>query len=99
MPKVTVSVPHDQESGEIVEKVRSAIDKTVQDFQGCDLKSNWMERSADFSFKSMAFTIKGKVAIDEEKVSVDVDLPFAAMMFKERAEKAITKNLTKAIEG
>ena len=99
MPKVTVVVPHDQEPGEIVEKVRPAIDKTVQDFQGRDFKSNWMERSADFSFKSMAFTIKGNVAVDEEQVSVDVDLPFAAMMFKERVEKAITKNITKAIEG
>jgi hypothetical protein len=99
MPKVTVTVPHDKEPEHLVEKVKPAIEKTVQDFQGHDVQSNWTDRGADFSFKSMAFTIKGKVAIDEKQVVVDVELPFAAMMFKDRAEKAITKNLTRALEG
>jgi len=31
-------------------------------------------------------------------VLVEVDLPFAAMMFKDKAEKAITKNITRALE-
>ena len=32
-------------------------------------------------------------------VVVEVDLPFAAMMFKEKAEKAIAKNIGRVLEA
>ena len=98
MPKVAVAVPHDQPPEEVAEKIKPAIDKTVQDFQGYDVEINWTGCDATFQFKSMAFTIKGKVAVDAQQALVEVDLPFAAIMFKERTEKAITKNLTRALE-
>jgi hypothetical protein len=47
----------------------------------------------------MAFTITGRVLADTSDVVVEVDLPFAAIMFKEKAEKAIAKNITRALQG
>ncbi|MCE9545752.1 MAG: polyhydroxyalkanoic acid system family protein [Planctomycetia bacterium] len=99
MPKVTVSVPHQLDVQEAAERARPALEKTAHDFQGHDLAIQWTGSSAEFSFKSMAFTIKGRVTVDAQQVTVEVDLPFAAMMFKDKAERAIAKNLTRAIEG
>ena len=98
MPKVTVTLPHDQPADEVVTKVQPAIEKTIQDFQGSDVNIEWKDQAAEFNFKSMTFTIKGRVTVDQQQVQVEVDLPFAAIMFKERTEKAIRKNLTRALE-
>lgn len=99
MPKVTVTVPHDKPLEEAAEKIKPAIEKTIKDFEGYDAEINWTGCDATFKFKSMAFTIKGKVVVDSQQALVEVDLPFAAMMFKDRTEKAIRKNLTRAIEA
>jgi hypothetical protein len=99
MPKITVSVPHQGDPQSAAEQSRPALEKTVEDFQGRDLDIIWNDTDANFSFKSMAFTIKGNVAVDDSQVTVQVDLPFAAIMYKDKAEKAIRKNLTRAMEG
>ena len=99
MPKVSVSVPHDQAPEEIVKKSEPYIEKMINDFEGKDLQMEWEGNNADFSFKSLAFTIKGHVAVDDKQIAVDIDLPFAAMMFKDKVEKALTKNLTRAVNG
>lgn len=96
MPKVTVTVPHTLALAEATERARPALEKTVSDFEGRDLSIAWTGPAAEFSFKSLAFTIKGRVAVEPAQVTVEVDLPFAAMMFKDKVEKAITKNLTRS---
>jgi hypothetical protein len=98
MPKITVKVPHNQEPKAAMAKARAAVEKTVNDFQGHGLNVNWGDTSADFSFTSMGFSIKGDVQVTETEALVQVELPFAALMFKDKAQKAITKNLTRAIE-
>lgn len=99
MPTVSVSVPHDRSPEDVVERSKPYIEKIVSDFEGKDLELEWHGNNADFSFKSLAFTIKGRVAVDEEQLAVDVDLPFAAIMFKDKVQKALTKNLTRAVNG
>ena len=98
MPKVSVKIPHGQDPAEAVEKVKAAIEKTVKDFQGNNLDLQWEGKVATFNFKSMAFTIGGTATVEDSDVTVEIDLPFAAMMFKDKAEKAIAKNLTRALE-
>jgi hypothetical protein len=96
MPKITVRVPSNDPKADIA-KVRPALEKTVNDFQGHDLELTGDEANLQFKFKSMAFTITGRVLAEPSDVVVEVDLPFAAMMFKEKAEKAIAKNITRAL--
>src|SRR5262245_54169205 len=97
MPKITVRVPHNDPSGAIA-KVRPALEKTVNDFQGHDLELTDIPCGLEFKFKSLAFTISGRALAAPTDVIVEVDLPFAALMFKEKAEKAITKNLTRVLQ-
>lgn len=99
MPKITVRVPHQLEPAAAFAKVQPALEKTVHDFQGHDLVIEGGETSADFTFKSMAFTIKGRTEAKPGEVVVEIDLPFAAIMFKDKAERAVTKNVTRALAG
>jgi len=98
MPKITVRVPHNDPIGAIA-KVRPALEKTVSDFQGHDLELTDIPGGLEFKFKSLAFTIGGQARAEPTDVVIEVDLPFAALMFKDKAEKAITKNLTRVLEG
>lgn len=99
MPKLTIRVPHALDPAAAFAKIQPALQKTVTDFQGHDLVLNPTDTSAQFTFKSMAFTIKGQAQATPGEVVVEVELPFAAMMFKDKAERAITKNVTRALEG
>jgi len=97
MPKITVRVPTSDPKTALA-KVRPALEKTAKDFQGQDLDVTGDEGKLEFKFKSMAFTITGRAIAEPSDVLVEVDLPFAAMMFKDKAERAITKNVTRALE-
>ena len=97
MPKVTVTVAHDQPIEAVVKKVTPAIEKTVNDFQGHDLALDWQTDHADFKFKSLGFTIKGDITVEPSSVTVNLELPFAAIIYKDKAEKGITKSVTDAL--
>ena len=99
MPKVTVRVPHQLDPAAAFALIQPALEKTVTDFQGHDLSQTASETSSAFTFKSMAFTIKGRAEATPAEVVVEIELPFAAMMFKDKAERAITKNITRALGG
>jgi len=99
MPKLTIRVPHQLDPAAAFARLQPALEKTVTDFQGHDLQLTKSETSADFTFKSMAFTIKGRAEARPGEAVVEVDLPFAALMFKDKAERAITKNVTRALGG
>ena len=98
MPTITVKLPHAFTPAEALLKAQPALEKTMKDFQGHDLQMEAQETAATFSFKSMAFTIKGKVEAGPAEVTVTVELPFAAIMFKDQAERALAKNVKRALE-
>lgn len=99
MPKVSVAVPHNHDPDKVVERAGPFIEKMISDFEGQDFQMEWEGRKADFSFKSLAFRIAGDLEVTETELKVAVDLPFAAMMFKDKVEKALRKNLTRAVNG
>ncbi len=98
MPKITVRIEHTHGAAAAFEKLRPALEKTAKDFQGRDLQIDATESKATFSFKSMAFTIKGTAEASDTDVVVHVELPFAAIMFKDQAERAIAKNIKRALQ-
>ncbi len=99
MPKVTVTVEHNHSIEAVIERVTPAIEKTVNDFQGHDLTLDWQTDHGDFKFKSLGFTIKGDIVVEPSSVTVNLELPFAAMIYKEKAKKGITKSVTKALSS
>ena len=98
MPKISVRIPHALGASEAFQRVKPALEKTAKDFQGHDLQIDPKDTSATFSFKSMAFTIRGTAEATDAEVVVNVELPFAAMMFKDQAERALAKNIKRGLE-
>ena len=96
MPKITIRVPNNEPKAALA-KIRPALEKTVADFQGHDLELTGDDSALEFKFKSLAFTITGRALAEASDVVVEVDLPFAAMMFKEKAQKAIAKNIARVL--
>src|SRR5262245_6103316 len=97
MPKITVRVPSNDPKADIA-KVRPALGEPGNRCQGHVLELTGDESILQFKFRSMAFTSSGRVLAEPSDVVVEVDLPFAAMMFKDKAEKAIAKNITRALQ-
>src|SRR3954447_199028 len=96
MPKITIRVPNNDPKAALAQ-IRPALEKTVADFQGHDLELSGNENALEFKFKSLAFSITGRALAEASDGVVEFDLPFAAMMFKEKAEKAIAKNIARVL--
>jgi uncharacterized protein (UPF0303 family) len=98
MPQINVKVPHGLDAQAAFARLKPALEKLAKDFQGQDLELSTTDTTAVFSFKSLGFTIKGQAEARADEVAVDVELPFAAMMFKDKAQEAIEKNVRRALE-
>lgn len=100
MPKVTVNIPHNLDKQAVYDKLVPVFNKLIEAFEGKDIEVNEDRDNfaADFKFKSLGFTINGIGSVKDDEVTTEVNLPFAAMMFKGKVEKAITKYVTEGLE-
>ncbi len=98
MPKVTVVVPHSRDPKKVIARAKPAMEKMVHDFQGTNLVINTTDTTLDFSFKSFGFSIKGEAEARPSELEINVDLPFAAIMFKDMAEQTIRSSVLKELE-
>lgn len=80
----------------LLEKVRDKYKDQIK-----NLEDTWDEEKGTlvFSFRTYGFDIKGDVTVDDEKVSLKGDLPFAAMMFKGRIEQSIGDEINRELEA
>jgi hypothetical protein len=99
MPKISLTIAHTvgpAEAGERLKGFLSWLKERHKDQVG-DLQEEWGENSLKFSFKSYGFKFQGQGVVDDADVKLDVDIPFAAMMFKGKIESEMREMLTKAL--
>jgi hypothetical protein len=101
MPKVSITVPHELGQAEAARRVTGLMDAIARKYadQIKITEQNFGETSGTFAFKTMGMTVSGQAAIEPASVSIDCDLPFAAVMFKGRIEKEIRDTLEKILKG
>ncbi|MCA9212999.1 MAG: polyhydroxyalkanoic acid system family protein [Planctomycetales bacterium] len=99
MPSFSTEVPHTLGQAEAQQKLESFLQKIIERYkdQVSDIKGDWLENVLDFSMTTYGINIKGKLAVEEDKVRMDGELPFAAMMFKGKITNEITEALQKAL--
>jgi len=99
MPKSSVSVSHNLEHEEIMNRLKEFLPGLSQKFQGQikDIEQSWDENVLSFSFRTMGTTIKGELTVTDDNVTVEQNLPIAAMMFKGRIEESIRSELQKLL--
>ena len=99
MPKLNLAVPHGLSQEEAATRLKGFLEKVRAKYQDkfSDLEEEWTDNTSKFSFKSMGFAFKGNVAVNDNDVKLEGDLPFAAMMFKGKIEETIRDNLTRLL--
>ncbi|HEX3869301.1 MAG TPA: polyhydroxyalkanoic acid system family protein [Pirellulales bacterium] len=100
MPKISFTLPAALSAQDIVERLHHflpAIKDRYKD-QIKDLNENWDGNKLDFSFKTMGFVFKGIIEAANQKVIVNLDIPFAAMMVKGKIEQEIKGGLERLLK-
>lgn len=95
MPKIKIEVPHQLTR----EDAKSRLEKKAEFLEGRfgeqvkDMTQSWVGNVLNFGFKTMGLRFDGTVDVEDNRVVVNGDVPFAAMMFKGKIESEIREQL------
>lgn len=92
MPAIKLSVPHNLSADEAKQRIVKLISETKEKFgdQVSDLEESWNGNQGTFRFKAMGFSVSGDMYIEPSNARVEINLPFAAMLFKSRIENELS---------
>lgn len=95
MPKLSLAVDHTLGKEEALNRLKAKLEKARARFgeQVSDLEESWEGDTFHVSFSTYGMKVKSAVAVEDSTVRADIDLPFAAMMFKGKIEKEIRDSL------
>lgn len=100
MPKLSITLPHTLGRDQAAERLNSFMERLKEKHQDRvgDLQEEWEGDTLKFSFTTFGFKISGVGTLSESEVKMDIDLPFAAMMFKGKIEGEIRETLTRILK-
>ena len=99
MPKFNLEIPHQlsaDEARDRLQRFTEALESKFQD-QVDGLEQTWNGDSLNFGFKTFGIKIQGDIHLQEEKLVLDGELPFSAMMFKGKIESEIRQQLERLV--
>src|SRR4051812_30058424 len=99
MPSIQFSVPHSFEPDEVVTRLKSFLTK-VRDHQDAKfaLKSEqWEGRQLKCAFTSYGFAMDAEMNVEPSALKFQLQIPFAAIMFKGQIEQKLREELTKLL--
>lgn len=98
MPKLSFAVPHSLTREEAANRLKNLLERVKAKNPDVEiLQENIGEHSGTFAFKAKGFKVSGGLQIEDDKVQVDADLPFAAMLFKGRIESEVRGIMEKSL--
>lgn len=101
MPKISVSVPHQLGQQVAADRLKSFVARLKEKHQDqvSDLQEQWTENALKFGFKTFGFQFQGTGNVSDSDAKIDVDIPFAAMMFKGKIESEMRETLTRVLQA
>jgi putative polyhydroxyalkanoate system protein len=99
MPKFGVTVPHRLTKDEARSRLERFAEVLQTKFEGkvSDLNQSWDGDTLKFSFKSFGIQLSGGIAVNDDNLKLDGELPFAAMMFRGKIESDIKEQLERIV--
>ncbi len=99
MPAFTAEVPHSLGQQAARERLESFLQKISEKYKGQigDLTGAWNDDVLNFAFSTYGIKISGNLAVQEDKVVMNGELPFSAMMFKGKIVGGIQDALENAL--
>ena len=101
MPRFAIEVPHQLGAETATDRIKQLLEKVKERYgsQVSNMQESWTDGGLDFQFTTYTFPIKGKLRVEPARVTIDGDLPFAAIMFKGRIEQTLRDELTKRLQA
>jgi len=99
MPSISMTISHKLQRQEAIQRLESRFGDLQETYgsQIGDFKENWDGEILKFGFTTFNLNISGSVEVDTSEVRLFVELPLAAMMFKEMIQKQIGDELQKLL--
>jgi hypothetical protein len=101
MPKITVTVPHQLGQQDAAARLQSFVARLKEKHQDqvSNLQEEWTDNALKFGFKTFGFQFQGTGNVSDTDAKLDVDIPFAAMMFKGKIETEMRDTLTRVLQS
>jgi hypothetical protein len=99
MPSIQFSVPHNFDQDEVVSRLKHFLAK-VREHQDAKfaLKSEqWEGRQLKCAFTSYGFSMDAEMNVEPKALRFNLQIPFAALMFKGQIEQKLRDELTKLL--
>lgn len=99
MPKFKQEVPHNLTADEARERLQhfaESLESKLGD-QVKNLHQTWEGNTLDFGFRTFGINVEGKMFVADDKVTIEGNLPFSAMMFKGKIESEIRQQLERIL--
>lgn len=95
-----MEIPHELSADQARERIQRKGEFLQDKFQGQvkDMTTSWEGNTLSFGFKTMGLRFDGTVDVQDNRVIVAGDLPFAMMMLKGRIESEIREQLQKTLK-
>jgi hypothetical protein len=92
---MNIEVPHQLTADEAKGRLERKAEFLQSRFgdQVKDMTQSWVGNVLNFGFKTMGMRFDGSVGVEDQRVVVNGDIPFAAMMFKGKIESEVRQHL------
>jgi len=95
MPRLSMSTTHNLGVEEATRRLKEKFDSVRSRFgeHVSRLREQWEGNTLSFAFETMGMSVSGTVAVADDQVSLEAELPLAAALFKGMIEKRIREEL------
>ncbi|MFT3704480.1 MAG: polyhydroxyalkanoic acid system family protein [Agriterribacter sp.] len=89
-----VNIPHQHTKEEATNRIKSLLQNLQEKFAGkiSNVKENWNDNKADFSFSMGPFSTNGIILVNPSDVEINLDIPFIASMYAKQIRSLIEDN-------
>jgi len=91
MPQLSIDLPHTLGQEEAARRLKERFDYATDTYRAHlkDFNHQWDDHTFSFGFQAMGMEVAGTLAVEPALVKLNVQLPFAAMLFKKTIEDRV----------
>jgi len=97
VPKFHFEIPHTLSADDAKSRLERFIESLQAKFQDkvSDLDQGWNGNTLAFGFKTFGIKIAGTIEALDQKLDINGEIPFTAMMFKGKIESEVKEQLAR----
>jgi hypothetical protein len=95
MPRLSLEIPHSLGQDEATQRLKDKFAAALAEHRERvnDYQEQWQDHTVSFSFRTMGAKIGGVLAVEPQRVKLDLNLPLAAMLFRGVIEERIRQEV------